>query len=232
MQTRNRLNASYTSKLKVQKELLAEKKNYLEQRQKELEELNRAPLTSTPKKKEAVTDAKDFISSIGQSQHSFIVEKQDPKLSTTSKKRHASKFEAKTKQLVEEEGISFRKMLSQMKFEPVDPSLSHSSSSQSSLQTKSELEDEVFNLPPISGIEQPAVDLQSEGPDVLIIPKEDKMWFMSDEDIPSHRKKISKQIKSHKVHFAKESLILNAALEGEMDVLKDCIKEASVLSDM
>lgn len=223
LQTRNRLNASYTSKLKAQKETLAEKKSYLEQRQKELEELHRpAPLTSTPKKK-ADNNAKDFASPVGQSQHSFTAEKRDPKLSSTSKKRHMSKFEAKTKQLVEEEGISFRKMQSQMKFKPVDPSLSRSSSSQSS-QAKSEIEDEEPNLPPFSGIEQPAFDLHSAGPDVSIIPEEDKMWFMSgQEDIPLHS--TGKRSRSCKVHFAKEALILNAALEGEMDVLKDCIKE-------
>ncbi len=213
-------------------ELLAEKKKFLEQRQKELNELDQPLLTSTPLVNKTVTNvpqAKDSTSPLGQSQHSAIVEKRDPMLLSTSKKRHTSKFEAKTKQLVEEEGISFRKMLSQMKLEPVDTSSSRSSSSQSSLQTKHEIEDEAY--PPSHNTDQSAtIELQAEGPEVLLIPQEDKMWFMSDQDVPSHSIiSTGKRNTSRKVHFAKEALILNAALEGEMNVLKDCIKEVSVI---
>lgn len=258
LQTRNRLNASHTSKLKTQKEFLAEKKKYLEGRQNELnavEQLQPLPFTAVMMKKSAVddfpegVDEPDVAPSVSSDQlfHTCIAEKRDPKVSSTSKKRHMSKFEARTKQLVEEEGISFRKMQSQLKFEPADMLSSQLSEAS---QTKMYKADELAS----SAYSKSAVYLHTEGPDVLSIPKEEERWYINSQEIPSgdNASPAKNAMKGHKlgnlsasnqgpttldahksrkkarkVCFAKEALILNAALEGELDVLKDCVKEVS-----
>ncbi len=267
LQTRNRLNASHTSKLKTQKEFLAEKKKYLEGRQNELdavEQLQPLPFTPVMMKKSTVedflekVDEPDVIPSVSSDQllHTCISEKRDPKVSLTFKKRHTSRFEARTKQLVEEEGISFRKMQSQLKFEPADMLSPHSSDAS---QTNVDKADELGVSPSsdISEYSKSTIYLHTEGPDVLIIPKEEERWYIHSQELPSGdkaspaknamkgyklgssasnqsfqgpttldvRKSRKKARRSNKVCFAKVALILNAALEGELDVLKDCVKE-------
>ena len=178
--------------------------------------------------------------------HTPIHAKQDGKalISSTSRKRHASKFEAKTKQLVEEEGMSFRRMQSQHKQKVVDK-ISPIATNQTKPGPETE-DSEVFHSTDLDTYRKSAVHLHLEGPDVLVIPTEDAKWYESQnsedpslEDsqklttssltsIPSNsgeQKSGSKGTK--KVQFVKEALILNAALEGDLTLLKDCVKEVS-----
>jgi len=157
------------------------------------------------------------------------------KVSSVSKKRHTSKFEASAKKLVEEEGISFRTMHSQLKDDPgIDEFVS-------------------TNLTEYS---KAALDIHTEGPDVLVIPKEDDKWYENSQDPPirdittlgiknntakhglvplptvTKEKVQSKPMKkeafvNRKVHFSNESLILSAALEGELEVVKECVQKVS-----
>ena len=180
-------------------------------------------------------------------------------MSSTSRKRHTSKFEAKTKQLVEEEGKSFRKMQSQQK---------HGNTTRGTTGDMKADPDpnDLFQSTDLDTYRKSALNLHLEGPDVLVIPKEDAKWYESQtsQEVPfeedqypmfssqtsevkktksiqtssganpflpekalskSGQKTATKSTK--KVEFVKEALILNAALEGDLQLLKECVEEVS-----
>ena len=282
LQARNRLNASHTSKLKAQKELLAEKQRILQEKQRELETLkSKPPMTVTsqfqwqrdnePASLEQfgtgsdepdlfIAECRDQSTKSQEDSHMPIPMKEEIKvpMSSTSRKRHTSKFEAKTKQLVEEEGKSFRRMQSQQK---------HDNTTPGTADMKSDLDsNDPFQSTDLDTYRKSALNLHLEGPDVLVIPKEDAKWYESqtsqDASFEENQTPILSSLSSEgkerdivqgsnwvkpfsseqtlsrsgqktgmkatrKVEFVKEALILNAALEGELQLLKECVEEVS-----
>ena len=116
---RNRLNANQNTKLKTKKELLREKQNLLAEKKKELEQLK----LRKPKKLERscdhhVLDKSSEMSATSPSREANAMHtpprssavRHEPPVSSASRKRHASIFEVKTRQLVEEERKVFRQL--------------------------------------------------------------------------------------------------------------------------
>ena len=285
LQARNRLNASHTSKLKAQKELLAEKQRILQEKQRELETLKSKPpmivtvtsqfqwqrdngpaslqqlSTETDEPDFCIAERRDQSTKSQEDSHMPICMKEEIKvpMSSTSRKRHTSKFEAKTKQLVEEEGKSFRRMQSQQKHDNTTPGITGD--------LKSDLDsNDPFQSTDLDTYRKSALNLHLEGPDVLVIPKEDAKWYESQTsqdasfeenqnpilssrsserkernivqgsswvkpsspELPLSRSGQKTGMKvTRKVDFVKEALILNAALEGDLQLLKECVKEVS-----
>ena len=220
LQVRNRLNANQNAKLKAQKEvlsakqkLLAEKKQELEQRTRQQSLLDDHRKTSDLHKspdRHSVLPGKD--SDVKRTPPSASPRREQA-VSSASKKRHSSIFEVKTRQLVEEESQAFRKLHSRrLDFDEIDG-------------------DEATTDP----------QSQQELTDYKSADRVDKEWHISSSpptverlssDSRTQATKISKKprptSKSTKhVQFTAESLILNAALEGELELLKECTRKAS-----
>ena len=311
-QMRNRLNTGHTSKLKTQKQTLTEKRKILAEKQQELSTLklkNQPPSTQKSEHHHLDNvheiDEPDLPQLQGHKPKAAILtspdnhnaelctptlSKTDHRVSSTSRKRHSSKFEAKTRQLVEEEGITFRKVQSQMKEGHLSPDqiLSEDQRKLSDLSPRKKLnldpeeDSELFSSTDLSTYQKSAIYLHTEGPDVLVIPKEDKQWYENSQDTSysettehilgnkerpgddsrgqstkkgkprriqstdevldqvykqnemSHKgqgttrssmKQGKRSIPGRKVQFTAAALILNAALEGDLDLLKHCVKE-------
>lgn len=315
-QTRNRLNTGHTSKLKTKKETLTEKRKILAEKQQELSTLkhkNHPSGTQTSGRHHLDNifgnDESDQPQLVGFEPKSAVLtspnrrgdkpelhtpthSRKDHKVSSTSKKRHSSKFEAKTRQLVEEEGITFRKVQSQMKEGHLSPNQLPSEDKRNlppiqKLNLDPEEDSELFRSTDLSSYQKSAIHLHTEGPDVLVIPKEDKEWYESSQDSfyseitmgnkerakddstrgqsaklkgkseqpkrilstdevlstldqvykqngKTHRgqgttrssmKQGKRSTPGRKVQFTADALILNAALEGDLNLLKQCVKE-------
>jgi hypothetical protein len=110
-----------------------------------------------------------------------------------SKKRRASKFEAKHRQLLEEEGQAFRQH-----------------------QTP----------PPGDGKKGGVV------PALLTIPTPDTKWYEDSTSLPVRSEvttpSASKVVGSRRVKFEAEAIVLNVALEGELDLLKECMRKVTM----
>ena len=212
------------------------------------------------------------------------------KIPSTSKKRHASMLEAKTRQLLEEESSVFRESHH-------TPSPSHDSTRQkrgqpeavkkldfspSAGQPQSESEPDYLGVSPLYG--PPTIPAEFADPDpvsmLLAAPEPNSQWYKSQdsptlsyrqkieqafegtgelsmttqypeakgnpnrkptatenllEEVMSSLEKIHEETKSRekrkrevrKVHFCPGDVILNAAMEGDLDLLKHCVREVS-----
>lgn len=110
---------------------------------------------------------------------------------SSSRKRHASIIEAKSRQLVEEEGLAFKQM--KMPAEGVES-------------------EEGATPPPVSSL--------------LHIPAPDRKWYEDTTEHATPQKGVGLRNKGRlkkSVHFDAEAIVLNAALEGELVLLKQCI---------
>lgn len=102
--------------------------------------------------------------------------------SNTSKKRHASKFEAKSRKLVEEEGQAFLQ-----------------------LKQPGSKDTKVYSR---------------EGS------KEKECLPLTNEKLPEAKPK--RLTPKRKVRFEPEAIVLNVALEGNLELLKECMKKVSI----
>lgn len=133
---------------------------------------------------------------------------------SSSRKRHANIIEAKNRQLVEEEGLAFRQQ--QMK--------------QPGHRKKREGVESV-TTPTTHG----SIGVASEGatttPPLLHIPPPDSKWYDTGPATPLKRAELhSKDKVKKKVHFDAEAIVLNAALEGELELLKECTRKVSLMA--
>ena len=115
LQLRNRLNAAQNTKLENHKEILSSKQQLLVKKQRELEQLKRKQLQAikqshvtlsvTPPKS---TPHKDRSPPTGSGFSTPPSNPPEHRTPSTSKKRYSSIFEAKHRQLREEEGLTFK----------------------------------------------------------------------------------------------------------------------------
>ena len=116
LQLRNRLNAAQNTKLENHKEMLSSKQQLLAEKQRELEQLKRKQLLATKQGHVTLsgrhvtppksTPHKEPFPPAGSTPPTISPDHRTP--SSTSKKRHSSIFEARHRQLREEEGLTFR----------------------------------------------------------------------------------------------------------------------------
>ena len=274
---RNRLNAGQNSKMKAQKELLTEKRKLLAEKKQELERLRSQSESHMASHDHHVTPEK--VSDTDK--HTFTDKPPSPRTppssrkehrsSSATKRRHSRIFEEKTRQLVEEEGQAFRKLQSQLKRGETKKRLDFT--------LTEELDKELFKSRGLTVYTKSALDIQTEGPDVLRVPKEDSDWYLSPPQDTRTTKEVEetdyggpefehegvsqgKELSQGKlskdggnvlpwkpklkvrgivknslasqhrprrnVKFAADALLLDAALEGELELLKQCIEQVSV----
>ena len=160
---KNQLNTSLTSKLQKVKDHLKAQKKVLEESKREIERLK----------------------GWGEVANTRAASRDMPPASTpskrSSKKRHSSQFQAKHRQLMEEERQAFR----------------HQSKG-----------------------------AWSETPSLLIVPPEDKKWYEDSEWNLPHKE--GRRVK--RVRFEAEAIVLNAALEGELELLKECTRKVMIIT--
>ena len=206
-QVRNRLNATQNIKLKTQKELLSEKQQLLAEKKKELEQIklrkqqavsgDRHVKYKSPERHPSNTQGREFTI-----RHTPLSAsgRREQAVSSASKKRHSSIFEVKTRQLVEEESQAFLKLHAQkLDFDEED--------------------DENNNIT----TQQPPIDYQqvSSTPSrVDHLPTNNSSTHIKKRGKTRTRLTLKKQ-----VQFTADSIILNAALEGELDMLKQCTRK-------
>ena len=211
LQVRNRLNASQNAKLKAQKDLLNEKQQQLAEKKKELEltKLKKhkdmscdGHVTYKSQERQPTSPAREFC--IRQTPSSASA-RRDHILSSASKKRHSSIFEVKTRQLVEEESMAFRQLQAKkLDFDEIETTHQETAAAgyRSSPEVRTEGREEKGNSPPsrVAYDESRATILKT----------------------PRARSRSTKHVR-----FTPDSLILNTASEGDLDLLKECTRKVS-----
>ena len=221
-QVRNRLNTTQTAKLEKQKERLREKQQLLSEKKQELE-IRKSQhqawsgshnlISKSLEKHPSASPSREFIIRHTPSS-AHASRRREQVMSSASKKRHSSIFEVKTRQLVEEESKVFRKLhAKQLDFDENDESEAIQQSTNDSSSTDHQTEDEQWksNTSPLTANHLPADHLPC-GSGTLALKKALKSTQTS-----STSKK--------QVQFTEESIILNVALEGELDLLKECTRK-------
>ena len=192
---KNQLNITLSSKLMKVKDHLTKQRSVLEDRKKQVEKLRGWDVETQDNSMRQAASSMNHMENASQSHskdeqaHEMSqfrsspspISKHTPGKRTTpssSKKRHGSIIEAKSRQLVEEEGQAFRK----------------------------------------HQIKKPSRDTNEE-PNLLTVPPPDSKWYKETAET-SQRSGVKKR-----VEFDAEAIVLNAALEGELSVIKDCIRK-------
>lgn len=216
---KNHLNASLNSKLQKVKDHLKSQQKVLEERKKEVEMLrgwdsvDRGQSDSHEQQSRS-TSVQSHSRATGEPSHSTSPPKLHPhsdmasavrprskRRTPSSKKRHASKLEAKHRQLLEEEGQAFKQ---------------HQTTA--------------------SGNRKGVWPQDSKVPALLTIPPPDTKWYEDAEyttglevttpleGVTNSGAHVMERKQRRRVKFEAEAIVLNAALEGELDLLKQCIK--------
>ncbi len=224
-QIKNQVNNGLNSKLQKVKDHFKMQRKVLEDRKKEIEklrgwdgesrDLNQRTGTRMPERETAKTpistkSAFIFPPAISTSADAAtLMPTPSNKRSTpsSSRKRHASIIEAKSRQLVEEEGHAFRQQQTRQ----------HSLQRIAGKGAWSE------------GVgDSPVLPLSTRA-NVLSVPMPDTKWYeggsMSSGGAASGGSPAKGKGRGRRVHFDAEAIILNAALEGELDLLKECIQK-------
>lgn len=198
---KNQLNITISSKLMKVKDHLTKQRSVLENKKKEVEKLrgwsmethdasvrqaatfmnhaeNKSQSHSKTKQAHSHEMSQFHSSPSPMSLHTVPGRRATP---SSSKKRHGSIIEAKSRQLVEEEGLAFRQ----------------------------------------HQIRQPSRDANKK-PNLLTVPPPDSKWYKETAE-PSQRSEVKKR--SRRVEFDAEAIVLNAALEGELAIIKNCIRK-------
>ena len=121
---------------------------------------------------------------------------------SSSRKRHASIIEAKSRQLVEEEGHTFRQQQTKQQPLPVGKGTWHQDESTDGGAEKSP---------------------KPHGTGLVGVPVPDAKWYEERGVVLGGVGQAKRE--KRRVHFDAEAIILNAALEGELDLLKECIQK-------
>lgn len=121
---------------------------------------------------------------------------------SSSRKRHANIVEAKSRQLVEEEGHTFRQQLTKQQTPPTRKGVWHQDESTDG-----------------GAGESPKL----HGTDILSVPAPDTKWYEGEGVVLGGVSQAKHE--KRRVHFDAAAIILNAALEGELDLLKECIRK-------
>ena len=134
-------------------------------------------------------------------------------MSSASKKRHSTIFEVKTRQLVEEESKVFRKLhAKQLDFNENDESETMQQSTNNGSSVGHQMEDNQWKSP--STIDHLPANRDGSGAHAM-------KKALKRTRIKSTSKK--------RVQFTEESIILNVALEGELDLLKECTRKVRTI---
>ena len=240
-QVRNRLNTSQNAKLKAQKQLLKEKQQLLAEKKKEVERLKatnqHALLAEAYTTKELHKSPERAQSSPGREFNIIRTPplssvRREQVMSSASKKRHSSIFEVKTRQLVEEESKAFRELYSKkLDFDEIDEETTTEmkQSQADTMDTQSQAKSPTGGIIIYHG-----TMYSSQIPHSLYTGDR----VASDGGKPQAISKAALKTQSHRrqthlpkrVHFTADSLILNAALEGDLNLLKKCTREVKLIT--
>ena len=224
---KNQLNSGLNSKIQKLKDHLKTQRKVLEEKKREIEQLkgwnSESYDLSSVYNGSHVTKQKISKTKTPEKNSSKVTNTSPSKKSTpsTSKKRHASILEAKNRQLVEEEG----QVLKQHSKQPI---------AEKSIERKGVWPQEECDGEDEEGEGGVTTDVAR----VLMVPSPDRNQYKethssvlqrtSEKLNPKNKSNIATRSagKSKKeVRFEAEAIILNAALEGELGLLKDCVRK-------
>lgn len=203
LETKNQLNASLNSKLHKLKDHLKTQQKILEDKRKEIERLRgwdsvqqEPNLTSESSPKFAQPRLLSMSVQLPT----------PPKRATPTSSSRKRKFEAKHRRQLKEEAQAFKQHVGSAGVKSVVPSPGN----QMPLQMLSP-----GNQMPSPGNQMPAL---------LSAPPPDTKWY---EDTAMHAQaaEVTTSGSKKKVKFEAEAVVLNAALEGDLELLKECLKK-------
>ena len=232
-QVRNRLNTTQTAKLEKQKERLREKQQLLSEKKKELEIRKSQQqawsgshnlMSKSLEKHSSTSPSREFIIRHTPSSASG---RREPVVSSASKKRHSSIFEVKTRQLVEEESKVFRKLhAKRLDLDEDDENETMQQSTNDSSGTDHQMEEKQGrgNTSPLLTVNHlPADHLPTDhcgsGPYAM------KKTLKGTQTRSTSKRTQTGSTSKRRVQFTEDSIILTVALEGELDLLKECTRK-------